>query len=454
MLAALTFLAVIVFAYLAAHFVLDRLQSRYLFVSGLEYVLLGVLVGPELPDMLAPVVDLGTGARGIIHHEVLRQLAPLVSLAIGWGGLLYGMQFDLRHVVNARDGALSLSFVHFLVTAGAVWLASHALLATGWLGPVPRDSLHLVPMMLAATALVSSPRSVELVTRRFGARGRHTGLLDGSTRLDEILAIFFFGAIFCLFHPQQVDLPRQLAFTEWYVVSLVLGLVMGVVFHVFLGNEEDEDKLFLALVGIVVFASGTAHFLELSPLLVNLVLGMVLANTSRHGNRLLAVIRRTHRPIVLVLLVFAGALWRPVPAAALVLFVVYVAARLAGRFLGGWLGATSVGPELRRDLGRGLVGHGEVAVAMALNLRLVYEGALLDLVFTAVVLSVVLGELFSARFLKGLLIDAGEIEASNLRERTPSGLPPSERESARLAPPAVQRGGYLPGDAESSDGGH
>ena len=49
---------------------------------------------------------------------------------------------------------------------------------------------------------------------------------------------------------------------------------------------------------------------------------------------------------------------------------------------------------------------------MALNLRLVYQGDSVDWVFTAVLLSLVVNELWSARLLKGFLIDAGDIKAA------------------------------------------
>ena len=97
---------------------------------------------------------------------------------------------------------------------------------------------------------------------------------------------------------------------------------------------------------------------------------------------------------------------------AFVLALLYVSVRSFGKLAGGWLAALSIGPGVRRDLGRGLLGHGEVAVAMALNLRLVYDGAFVDWVFTAVLVSMVVNEFWSARLLKGFLIDAGDIQAT------------------------------------------
>ncbi len=412
MLAVLTLLTLIIGAVLLAHFVLGKLQERFLYTTGGEYILVGVLVGPELPVLIAAITGTEVPWQGAINREVLRQLGPLISLAIGWAGLLYGLKFDLRGMLNRGNGSFSLASVQSIATFGLVYLVCHQVLGrTGFLGLDPQQA-SLAALFLAATAAVSSPGALELVSRRFSTQGRHSGLLRDSGDLEELLAIFAFGLIFCLYHPAtDLETGRALTPTEWYVVTVLLGVVMGVVFHFFIGDDDDENHIFLAFTGIIVFASGAAWYLQLSPLLVSLVLGIALGNTSRHARRVLPIIQRTQQPMALMLLIFAGALWTRVAWPAFVLAVLYVTIRASGKLLGGWLGAWSVGPDVRRDLGRGVLGHGEVAVAMALNLRLVYEGAFVDWIYTAVLASLVLNEFWSARLLKGLLIDAGDIRA-------------------------------------------
>jgi Kef-type K+ transport system membrane component KefB len=413
MLTAITLLALVVAATLLAHFVLGKAQARFLYSTGGEYILLGVLIGPELPALLSAITGTPVAWQGAIDREVLRQIAPLISLAIGWAGLVYGLQFDLRAMLNSRSGAFTLSGVQAGVTFALVYGVGRWVLAgTGFLG-LDGDQASLAALFLGATAAVSSPAAWELVNQRFPTQGRHSTMLRDGGTIDELVGVLAFGLIFCLFHPaQDSPLSRPLTPTEWYVISVLLGAVMGAVFHIFLGDEDDEDHLFLAFTGIIVFGSGAAWYLNLSPLLVSLVLGMVLGNTSRHAKRVLPVILRTHKPMVLLLLIFAGALWTPVSWPAFVLAVLYISLRSLGKLGGGWLAALSIGPAVRRDLGRGLLGHGEIAVAMALNLRLVYEGPFVDWVFTAVLVSLVLNELWSARLLKGFLIDAGDIKAA------------------------------------------
>ena len=201
---------------------------------------------------------------------------------------------------------------------------------------------------------------------------------------------------------------------EWYLISVGLGVLLGGLFRFFLRDEEDADKQFLSLVGIIVFSSGAAHYLELSPLLVNMALGFtMLFNAKDASSRaLLQVLERTRGPMYIVLLIFAGAMWQPVAVPVLIFALIYALLRGGSRLASGWFSALTAGPAVRRDIGRGMLGQGEVAVAMALNFQLVYpDSPACGLVVTAVLASVLLNELWSARLLKGLLIDSGDIRA-------------------------------------------
>ena len=198
-------------------------------------------------------------------------------------------------------------------------------------------------------------------------------------------------------------------YANWILVTGGLGLGLGVLFRLFLGSETDPDRQFLALLGIVVFASGAAQYLHLSPLLVNLLLGVVLANVAPNAEQIAATLGRYQGAMRIVLLVFAGALWRPVPAAGLGFALVYVGVRIVAKLLGGLLASWNAGDGVPRDIGRGLLGHGEVAVAMALGFRLVYQGPAADLAFAAILLSVVVNDAWSTRAVRRLLIDHEEI---------------------------------------------
>jgi hypothetical protein len=174
------------------------------------------------------------------------------------------------------------------------------------------------------------------------------------------------------------------------------------------GDESDNSR-FLALVGIIAFASGGAYFLELSPLAVNLSMGFVLVNFARGGQLLHTTLESTERPMALVLLVFAGALWERTELVPTLLglggfLVVRTSAKWLASAIAGW------GTSLRKDLFRGLLAHGDVTLAMAVSFRLVYDGEAAKIAYSVVLGSVILNGLMAPRLLRGLLVDEGEIQ--------------------------------------------
>lgn len=402
----LILIALAAFAYILAHFVVERLQARFLVTSGAEYLILGLLIGPHL--------EIGQA----LTAETLESLHPVMTLVIGGVGLLFGLQANFRALLLRQDGASTLAFTEFIVTVAAVGAGSWLLLRT-----LPAaygvQEAGAGAWVMATSAAVASSGAMDLVRRRFHARGPLTELLLGTMRAAELLAIVAFGIAFCVFHEAD-PLHEGWDYANWLVVTLVVGVGLGFLFRAFIGDHpDDEDHIFLAILGIIVFASGAAYYLKLSPLLVNLVLGMVLANIARCADRILDVMERLHRPVGIMLLVLAGALWNPIPLDGLLVVALYVLLRFSAKLLGGWVGSLQL-QQVPRDVGRGLLGHGDVAVAMVVSYQIVFDGPVVDIVFTAVLASVVLSELTSARQLKGLLIDGGDIQ------RDDRGSPPDD----------------------------
>ena len=140
---------------------------------------------------------------------------------------------------------------------------------------------------------------------------------------------------------------------------------------------------------------------------MNLVLGAFLAQTAL-GARIGKQLTRTERPVSLMLLLFAGALWEPVqPLPVIVLTLGFIGLRLVGKVLG--VGLATQGTPLRGDLFRGMVAQGDAAVAIAVSFQLFYDHPAVDVTYTAVLCAVVINEFVAPRLLRGLLVDAGEL---------------------------------------------
>jgi hypothetical protein len=381
-------------AYVLAHNVVERLQRRFLVVTGVEYLLLGFLLGPAFPAIHA--LDDVTG------------LLPIIALAAGWVGLLRGTDFDFTSLQKLDPATWRVVFLHHLLPAVTVGFGSYYFFTeTGWVIVSPRDAM-LSSAALACFAATDSSEPFDLLARRYEISGRLAPLLRNGTRLGDIGVILAFGLIFCVFHenaPEAQDYSPSL----WAWVTVLLGAALGFLFSLFLVGDESDNSRFLALVGIIAFASGGAYFLELSPLAVNLSMGFVLVNFARGGQLLHTTLESTERPMALVLLVFAGALWERTELVPTLLglggfLVVRTSAKWLASAIAGW------GTSLRKDLFRGLLAHGDVTLAMAVSFRLVYDGEAAKIAYSVVLGSVILNGLMAPRLLRGLLVDEGEIQ--------------------------------------------
>ncbi len=402
------FITILAVGYLSAHFLIGKLQSRLFFTSGIEYIILGVLVGPYV--------------TGVMTREVVGQLGPIMSLAIGSIGLLVGLQVRFREMgrINMEfyRVALTESLVTFLLLGGAFALVLWYLLSGSLSGQERIFAVFSSAVVMGATGAVSAPTAIRVVKNHYNASGNISDLLQFAVRFDELLGIILFGFVFCIFHIGETSGIRPLTRTEWVAVNITFGILLGSLFYLFLGREQSRQKLLLALIGIVVFSSGAAYYLNLSPLFINFVLGIMLANTSRIRNQLLEVLHSIEKPFYVVLLVFAGAAWQvPYGRRWYVnagLIAGYFLLRYLGKYIGGSIAyATSEHPDrLARHTGLGLLSQGGVAVAMTVNYQQVYQNQFTNLVVSAVLVSVIINEFLSPRLTKSLLVDAEEIKAA------------------------------------------
>lgn len=380
---------VIAAAYLAARVVFDWLGRKFLVVSGAEYLLLGILLGPRVAGVLTP--------------DTVESFAPVTTLALGWMGAVVGVRFYLRDLVAVPAVTYRIAIVESCLTFLLVGAAELAAIA--WAYDIPLVDAALPAAALAGIATASSSAGVELVARQLNERGPAVTQLGVSVIVNAVVAVVTFGLLASIWHRPVLVVGRPLTPTEWMAITLGIGVVAGLLFHLFVGDERESDRLFISLAGGVILVSGAAAYVGLSPLLAALVFGAMLVNTSRNRAEIVAALERVERPLTFVLLVFAGAAWRPSARAwllpVLLFLVVRAGAKIGGAFAAAW--ANDMLPVLGPRWGRALVGQGGLALAIALNYVYQDGGTLPYFVFTAAVASVLLTDLLSARLVHSVL---------------------------------------------------
>src|SRR5919106_5781955 len=107
-------IAVVTVGYIFAYLLFDRLRDRYGYVGGAEYVIIGFLLGPQV--------------TGLLDAGQVQDLTPIVSLALGWLGMLLGTYFRLPAMAVIDGNYLRVAFAEAVATFGIALAALLALL--------------------------------------------------------------------------------------------------------------------------------------------------------------------------------------------------------------------------------------------------------------------------------------------------------------------------------------
>jgi hypothetical protein len=389
--ASLVLIIVVATAYLATHLLYEWLAKRLLIVSGAEYLVLGILLGPQV--------------SGVISVESAESFGPIVVLGTGWIGLTVGMQFYLPRLVRITGLTFRLAVIESLVTLAVVTAAMW------WVLPklgLTSEFWAIVPAIaLGAIAVASTPSGLDIAIRDRKRREPVVNQLETSLGVNAFVAVMTVGILFSWVHRAPTSALRPPTPTEWAVITIGVGVLGGALFHLFLGEERKVDRLVVSLGGAIILASGAAAYLNVSPVLATLVVGIVLVNTSRGRTELRTVLAEAERPFYYVLLLLAGLSWRPSTSFTVVAVVLlYLVTRTmskvyAARATTVWNKAT---PQLGRDWGKALIGQGRLTVALALDYARRPELPIGDVVFTAALASVLLTEFAAARLVRAALL--------------------------------------------------
>lgn len=340
--------------------------------SGVAAILLGILLGPLVS---------GTFSRSIIED-----LSPLEEMLAGWVGWLIGLQMNWDNLRRIETKTI-------LWTGGEVLVASTlvtgavALAMLVWLGRV----FWPAAVIFGALAGVSSPMIVALSAPR-ARSDPFLRRLFVHTSLAPAFSVLILGTVLaCL----PLGRGRWGAFGAWFWILMgpAVGLLLGGLFH-FLTLYRIRDKdLLVVMLGFVALGSGAARVMGLSPLLVTMLAGMVVAGRSPQRRRLFVSLQRAEKPFFLFLLVVAGSLWLPLSGVG-----PWVAVLAA--FWGRGVAKTATGLVLyvwcdgrrgaRSAFPLALVGHGGVVVAMAVTVHDAMGGTVGQMMLTYALIGVLL----------------------------------------------------------------
>ena len=415
------FVGVVVFAFVAGRF-LERFAAKLLVLSGVEYLALGFVLGPVSP---VPILD----------QETLVDLELFVSTVLGVVGFLVGLgalrarggtEFTLAGVASAAAVILTIA----AATTGVLQFLNPSLLAAAPLVSEPVQvfdgrliSAWLSPdglwggLSVGAAAGACSASMLDVAIARFKVSHDRTRLLRTMATSAQILAVFAFGMAMAGTRASEAANELGLTLTEWGGITVVAGVFTGLLFSVFLGQDDDPLRMLVATVGVVVFAAGVGSALGVSPLFVNVIAGVMVAFTSPFAERLDEALEPLKFPTTVLVLLLAGATWVPAGGWIIVVVPIYAITRVVVRRIFTRVAMSTFVAEgaLGAGLGRALVGQGVLAPAIAVAFAQRFPEQA-PMITTIILGGYAISDIWAARALRSYLADVGEIQASRAVE--------------------------------------
>ena len=402
---------------ITAGLLMTRVFSRWHLPDVTAFLVAGVLIGPFFLGRL------GVAGLGFPTYEGVEALSIVSDVALGFIAFSIGNEFRISHLKKIGKQAFIIGMVEAPVATAFVDIA---LILVHFARP---DILSLpAAITLGAIAAATAPAATLMVVRQYKAKGEVTDLLLPIVALDDAVGLILFAVSF--------GIAKTLSAGSVSLVAVIVNPLLEIVLSLFLGaaagfaltkletlfhSNTNRMALSIGFVFLTIALSKLEFQLPVgelkigfSSLLVCMMLGMIFCNLCPLSDELMDIANKWSSPLLTVFFVLSGASLRleVFSQGILVLVgVVYILVRVAGKYVGASTSAKAVGcsPTVVKYLGITLFPQAGVALGMSLSAQaLPGDGTI---VRNIVLFAVLVYELVGPVLTRNALTRAGEIQA-------------------------------------------
>ena len=376
------------------------------------YLVAGLVLGPFCLGAL------GIPGFGFQSLEQVEGLSIINKTALGFIAFAMGSEFRLHQLKAMGSKAITIGIIQAVVTTvlvDLVLIGLHLLF--------PNVITLPAAIVLGAIASATAPAATLMVVRQYKADGPLTRLLLLVVAIDDAVGLLLFSASFGIADALESGAVNVLGVVVEPILEIILSLGLGAVMgwlldaveHMF-HSRSKRMTLSVAFVLLTVglsqikFQIGGVHC-GFSLLLVCMMTGTVFCNVCDTSQELMDRVERWTTPLNVLFFVLSGAelnLQVLVNPVTLLVGVIYILSRSAGKYFGAWgsCKASKCSGAVTKNLGITLLPQAGVALGMALTAMHLQDGALIR---NVVLFSVLVYELVGPALTKRSLTLAGEI---------------------------------------------
>ena len=275
-------------------------------------------------------------------------------------------------------------------------------------------------IVLGAIAAATAPAATIMVIKQYHAKGPLTDTLLSVVAIDDAVALVAFGFAVTIAKTMTSagDTNLLLSLLEPFgevFLSLLIGLVLGVLITVPLKHFKKQGNRLVILIAFVFLSSSLASQFGVSELLACMMAGAAFCNISPESDRLADLADQITPPLFLMFFVVSGASLdiSILPSIGLI-GILYVTVRVIGKITGAYLGAKimKTPSQVAKYLGPTLIPQAGVAIGLTIVAQsVVPEYA--DTIRAVVLCGTLIYELVGPVITKWSLTKAGEIKSES-----------------------------------------
>ena len=397
-----------------AGLLMTRLAKPLGLPSVTAYLVAGVLIGPFCLGRL------GIEGLGFTSMTEVDRLSLVSDVALGFIAFSIGNEFRLSQLRQTGKQATVIGIVQAL---SATALVDLALLLFHLLFPQLLNVEQAITLGAIATA--TAPAATLMVVRQYKAKGPLTDLLLPIVALDDAVGLVVFAVSFGIAKAMHVGSFDLVSILVNPIVEIVLSLGLGALLGAILTKIEklfnsNTNRLNMTIAFVFLTVSLAKLEFQIGPvtvgfssLLVCMMLGTMFCNLCPLSDELMGKADRWTSPLFALFFVLSGAeLELDVFANLMIVLLglLYIVARSAGKYLGAYLSARALGcsRSVYHNLGITLLPQAGVALGMCVTARELGEAG--ELICNITLFAILIYELVGPMLTKQALQRAGDIQ--------------------------------------------
>ncbi|MEE4176289.1 MAG: cation:proton antiporter [Bacteroides sp.] len=374
-------------------------------ISG--YILAGILLNPDLV--------------GIMTNDFVDHTDPLLSVSLSFITFSIGGSLSASKLRASGKKVIFLTLFESVFAFISVFLFLFLSLSLVF---KTFDSLYViiaVSLVLASLAAPTDPSATLAVIHEYKARGEVSSTILEIAAFDDIVGITIYTLVmaFAAFFLGKTELDfgkTLLNLGSGIGGAIAIGGIMGLLFNVTIKffKDQPEGSLIVLTFSLILLSYGISELFGFESLLSTIALGAVVSNFNPISEKIFKLIERYTDELIFVIFFTLSGLHLQLSSftGSYVLIIIYILARMIGKFSGMYVGSEIVhaSPAVKKYTAGGLIPQGGIVIGLALILTAdpVFKDTasmIMGVVIGAALIHEIIGPISSRFFLK----KAGEL---------------------------------------------